>query len=422
MADQAMAEMESDVTTPRRSKGKIAWCTSPLLNGVTTAYRVVGRGLREAGWEVTAVTAGRAPTSGLYPGFEIDSLENLLPGSSDVRRNAAEFVRWVREQKIDVVLSTEQDFTVAAAPALPSEVRLVHRCGCITRQSYEVVVTNAGRSDAIITQSPRQHQDLIQRWGVPEEKCTLIPLGIEVEHFGPGSIRGFDAPLRLVYMGRLDEGPKGVMLLPRIAAGLTESGVEYRLDIVGDGPDRDRLEAAFASADLLDRTTFHGALERDNTLPILQRAHVFLLASRYEAQSWALLETMSCGCVPVVSRIRGVTDFPITHGVNGFLCAVGKAPEFSSAVARLAENRNELRALSQAASRTVRERFSVTRAVRAYSALFEKLLGEDPPPHQPIPLDSIEVPRAFERGWRSFLPQPVKNYARTWAARLGVSV
>jgi len=59
-------------------KGRVAWCTSPLLNGVTTAYRVVGRGLREAGWQVLGVTDGRVPPSALYPGFERDSLEILL--------------------------------------------------------------------------------------------------------------------------------------------------------------------------------------------------------------------------------------------------------------------------------------------------------------------------------------------------------
>lgn len=403
-------------------KGKVAWCISPVLSGVTTAYRVVGEGLRKSGWEVLGVTAGGIPSSELYPGFERDSVEVLLPNSSDICRNAAEFVNWVKQRNIGVVLSTGQGFTVAAAPALPPNVRFVHRCPNITRQTYEITVANLARTDAIITQSPRQHQDLIQRWGVPEDKCTLIPLGIDVEAFRPGSIRDFGSTLRLVYMGRLDEVQKNVMILPRIATQLIDSSVDFHLDVIGDGPDEKRLKAAVSRANLEAHITFHGALQRHMTLPILQRAHVSVLPSRYEAQSWALLETMSCGCVPVVSRIEGVTDFPIENGVSGFLCAVGKASDFSSAIARLAANRKELTTMSEAASRTIRDRFSATQAVSAYGALFEKLLSLAPSQYQPIPLDSIKAPRVFEKGWRRVLPQPLKNYARTWAERLHLSV
>lgn len=86
------------------SKGKIAWCVSPILSGVTTVYNVVGAGLRRAGWEVLAVTTGADGCGEPAPGSADKFLEVLLPGRSDVRQNAAEFVRWVVERQIDVVL------------------------------------------------------------------------------------------------------------------------------------------------------------------------------------------------------------------------------------------------------------------------------------------------------------------------------
>src|SRR5579864_4345828 len=110
------------------SKGKIAWCVPPVMCGVTTVYNVVGAGLREAGWEVLGVNAGAEAARQFDPRFVDEFFEVLVPDSSDVRQNAAEFVRWVEERKIDVIFCTGEDFTLAAAPALPARVRLINRC------------------------------------------------------------------------------------------------------------------------------------------------------------------------------------------------------------------------------------------------------------------------------------------------------
>jgi glycosyltransferase involved in cell wall biosynthesis len=404
------------------SKGKIAWCVSPILSGVNTVYNVVGAGLRRAGWEVLGVTAGADAARQADPRFADEFSEVLLPGSSDVCRNAAEFIHWVEERKIDVVFCTGQMFTVAAAPALPPRVRLINRCASMTRYTYGLAATNLNRIDKIIAETPRQQRDLIRDWRVPPEKCAIIPGGVEIETFNPGTVRDFHGLLRLIYLGRLDDVSKAVMLLPRIARQLAAAGVEFHFDIIGDGPDRDRLGDAFAPAHLNPRVTFHGTLRREEALPFLQRAHLFLLPSRYEGVPWALLETMACGCVPIVSRIAGTTDYVVAHGIDGLLCTVGKAAEFAQAIMDLAADRKRLETMSAAAVRTVRERFTLERVVRDHDDLLQALLAQVPRPYTPIPVTAIQAPNLSGQKWRRLVPQPVKNYVRTWAERFHRSV
>jgi glycosyltransferase involved in cell wall biosynthesis len=405
-----------------RSKGRIAWCISPVLSGVTTVYRVVGGGLRERGWEILGVTAGGEASAKVDSRFAGDDLEVLAPGNPNVCLAAAEFVRWVGERKIDLVFCAEQMFTLAAAPALPARVKLVTRSGTITRRSYAMAAACLSRTSKIIVETPRQQSDLIRDWAVPPEKCAVIPGGVEIETFTPGAVRDFQGSLRLAFLGRLDENQKGVMLLPLIARRLAASGVEFHLDIIGEGGDGDRLRAAFGSANLADRVTFHGYLPRTKSIPLLQRAHLLLLPSRYEGHSWALLEAMACGCVPVVSRIAGGTDFVVEHGVNGMLCPAGSAADFSLEIEKLSRNRKKLGDFSTAARGTIRDRFSLDRVVRDHDLVFQEALVQDPFEYTPIPVSEIRVPKLPGAAWRKLLPQGVKNYVRTWAERFERSV
>jgi glycosyltransferase involved in cell wall biosynthesis len=410
------------VLQTRGSKGKIAWCMSPVLSGVTTVYQVVGGGLRKLGWEVLGVAAGGEAGSKIDSRFADEYLEILSPGNSDVCAAAAEFIRWVREREIDLIFCAEQMFALAAAPALPAQVKLITRSGTITRRSYELATAQLSRTSKIIVETPRQQSDLIERWEVPPEKCAVIPGGVELEAFNPGAIRDFQGSLRLVCLGRLDENQKAVMMLPQIASRLTKSGVDFHLHIVGEGPDGDRLREAFGQAKLLNCATFHGYLPRMESLPILQRAHLLVLPSRYEGHSWALLETMACGCVPVVSRIAGGTDFVVEHGVNGILCSVGNIAAFAEEIESLSTDRQRLAHLSAAAAETIRDRFSLDRVVRDHDVLFQSVLAQEPMRHTPIPMSEIRIPGISKAGWRQYVPQPVKNRVRTWAERFHRSV
>jgi glycosyltransferase involved in cell wall biosynthesis len=182
------------------------------------------------------------------------------------------------------------------------------------------------------------------------------------------------------------------------------------------------LRKAFGRAGLDRFVSFHGSLGRQEVPRALQQAHIALVTSRYEAICHALLESMACACVPVASRIPGATDSVVHHGVNGFLCATGKASDFAEGIRSLASDRNRLAVLSAAARQTIQDRFTVDRVVRHHDDLLTSLLAQEPSDYMPIPLSAIREPNLSRPSWRRFVPQGVKNYVRTWAERFERSV
>jgi glycosyltransferase involved in cell wall biosynthesis len=404
------------------SKGKIAFCIGPVLSGVTTIYRTLGEGLRRSGWEVVGVSAGAGYARVFDPRVVDQYYQILSPESTDVCHEAAEFVRWVEEQNVDIVYCWEQPFSIAAAPALPPRVRRVTRSCSITSRSFDQVTRHLDRTARIVIEVPRQQRELIRKWKVPPEKIALVPGGVDINVYSPSQTRDFQGTLRLIYLGRLDDTSKGIMMLPKIAAQLVEAGVEFHLDIIGDGPDRARLQEACGVAKLRDRVTVHGFLPHEEVLAALHRAHVFLLMSRYENHSWALMETMACGCAPIVSWIVGATDSVVQQGINGFLCPVGKVSAFSKAIISLARDRKRLEDISAAAVRTIHEGFTLAHHIRDHEALFTAMLAEEPIAYPQIPVTAIKDPNLSGPTWRRWVPQGVKNYMRTWAERLHWSI
>jgi len=404
------------------SKGKLVWCVPPVISGVTTVYRTAGEGLRRLGWDVVGVGAGADAKHDFDPRVVDEFYQVLSPGSTDMRQTAAEFVHWVEEQKVDVIFNWEQKFCIAAAPALPGHVKILNRSNSITRRSYQLVTAHLNRTSIIVAETPRQYNDLTRYWGVPTDKCVLVPGGVNVETYTPGNIRDFQGMLQLVFLGRLTEEQKAVMRLPRIVSLLVKAGVEFHLDVIGEGPDGERLRKAFDKAKLWGYVTMHGFLPLPEVIGILQRSHIFLFPTRYEAHSFSLLETMACGCVPVISRIAGGTDAVVDQGVNGYVCTMGDIAAYAESVARLAADRKRLETFSAAARQTILDHHTIEHDVQDYVNLFGQVMSLPPVEYTPIPVATIQAPGIESGGWRRFVPRPVKSFVRDWAERFHRSI
>lgn len=141
-----------------------------------------------------------------------------------------------------------------------------------------------------------------------------------------GDFRGVDRkedpstrPIRLVYTGRLDEQQKRVSALLWIARTLDELGIPYEMRVVGDGDSMDELRAHTAS---IQQIQLLGSVDPDEVQTHLHWSDLWVLPSRYEGQSVAMLEAMACGCVPMVTRVRSGMNESIVHGRTGFIVDV----------------------------------------------------------------------------------------------------
>lgn len=191
------------------------------------------------------------------------------------------------------------------------------------------------KSDRVITPS-RYLKAIVSGWGVDPEKTTVIYNAVEQRPSGGSPVSVFTGQTRalkkIVSVGRLVPW-KGFDGLIRTVAELPETG----LTIIGDGPQRQYLEALIVQKNLEDRVVLAGGLSREKVFSCLAASDLFVLNSSYEGLPHIVLEAMAAG-VPVVATDAGGTGELIENGKNGLLIRTEDDAGLKKAVCRILEN------------------------------------------------------------------------------------
>jgi glycosyltransferase involved in cell wall biosynthesis len=146
--------------------------------------------------------------------------------------------------------------------------------------------------------------------------------------------------------------------------------------IVGSGPMENTLKEQARALGLSDSCTFVPSV--CHPAAWMRSMDVFVLPSRSEAFSNALLEAMACGCCPVGSRVGGTPEL-IEHNRTGLLFEAGNTSELAQALSSLASNATRCRELGDSATRFVHERFTIAIAAARLAAIYRELLAERQP-------------------------------------------
>jgi glycosyltransferase involved in cell wall biosynthesis len=120
----------------------------------------------------------------------------------------------------------------------------------------------------------------------------MLACGIDASGVSEPTPRRAGEPLRVLFCGRLVE-LKGIHMAMH-AFALTARQSDMVFDIVGEGPQRPKLEAAIEKHGLQDRVKLHGVLTHGDTIAAMQKAHVFLFPS-FEGAGMVVPEAMSSG-------------------------------------------------------------------------------------------------------------------------------
>lgn len=150
-------------------------------------------------------------------------------------------------------------------------------------------------------------------------------------HADPGGGQG---PWRLLAMGRLSV-EKGFDLLIEAFGRIAGPRPDWSLTILGEGPERGRLEALAASLGLERRVSLPGLVA--DPWPHLLAAHAFALPSRREGYPNALLEAMAAGLPAVAFDCPSGPSDIIEDDRNGLLVAAGDVAALAAALGRLAD-------------------------------------------------------------------------------------
>lgn len=140
------------------------------------------------------------------------------------------------------------------------------------------------------------------------------------------------------FIGRLCAQKAAARLLDAMNL-IKDEATQIKLVIIGDGPDKTRLEKYSQSLGLTDRVEFLGGVPAGNYLPGFD---FFVLPSLYEGFPYVLLEAAQTG-LPIISTPTGGTQAVVKHGETGFICdADNPVPDLKRYILELS-NKPELR-------------------------------------------------------------------------------
>jgi glycosyltransferase involved in cell wall biosynthesis len=115
--------------------------------------------------------------------------------------------------------------------------------------------------------------------------------------------------LALVFCGRLARAQKGLDLLLSGLQIAVVNGVDARLELIGDGPDRAALEFMVRELNLIDRVVFHGAQVKTEKEDLLMRADLFVHTTRWDVVPTAVLEAAGHALPVLISPQTNLADY-----------------------------------------------------------------------------------------------------------------
>ncbi len=225
----------------------------------------------------------------------------------------------------------------------------------------------------------------------------------------PGIIKGKLLPypdtshgFRAACPGRLHSLHKGLDLLMDVLRQPKWQDRALTLSCFGEGPNRLQL-GRLKTIWNLQSVQFPGTT--DDILGVWSTHHIFVSASRMEAQPMSLVEAMACGRVPVATPVGSAREL-IENGVNGFLAEAATAHHLDQALERAWERRNDWEAMGKAAHKTAME-YLTPDPVEELADLILTEAGEGGPRSEIRGLRSeIRDPRSEVRGPRSEVRGP----------------
>jgi glycosyltransferase involved in cell wall biosynthesis len=211
---------------------------------------------------------------------------------------------------------------------------------------------------------------LSSRYGLPRERVTVVPNGVDTDFFQPNPNGRGEGPPVLLSVARLVPDKDHDTLLKAFGP-LSQRHPGAELWLVGNGPRRRVLEQQVQNLGLTGRVKF---LPPEQDLrPLYHRADLFVLSSKAEALPNVILEAMAAGLPVVATRVGGVPE-AVAPEATGLLVAPGDDAGLAQALARLLDDPGARRAMGRQARERVLGHFSFPAMVSRHEEVWARLL------------------------------------------------
>jgi glycosyltransferase involved in cell wall biosynthesis len=216
------------------------------------------------------------------------------------------------------------------------------------------------------------------RAGVREDKIHLVRNGIDLRPFdsAPPSLRGSppaDGSHIVGLVGRLSI-EKGVDIFLHAAARVLVELPVTKFVVIGEGPDRDKLESLIDELKIRSNVSMLG--RRDDMPSVYASLDIMVSASRREGLPMAILEGMASRR-PIIATAVGAVPTVILDGRTGVLLPPQSAELLASAIATLLRNPIERDRLGSAARKLIEDEFSADRMTADYLRVYEVAAAQE---------------------------------------------
>ncbi|MEL7060182.1 MAG: glycosyltransferase [Acidobacteriota bacterium] len=213
-------------------------------------------------------------------------------------------------------------------------------------------------------------------WGLDPAKAEIIRPAVDPQLFSPADrpLRPAGGPFRFLTVGSLiwrKAFHDAIVAIHRARA----RGLDVRLDIVGEGPERQHLRFTIADLGLEDVVRLRGFEPPTTVRERLRAADGFVLPSLSEGISNAVLEAMATG-LPTISTDCGGMAEAITSEVDGLLVPTRDPDALAEAMARVASDPDLATGLGEAARRRIERDFRLDAQLDAFARLLEGAVAD----------------------------------------------
>jgi glycosyltransferase involved in cell wall biosynthesis len=241
----------------------------------------------------------------------------------------------------------------------------------------------SARTTVLVAVSPQVRDDLVELGVACRKRFVVIRLGIELDDRVAAEPDGRDESRR--YLG-IPEGRFAVGWIGRMTAvkrtddllvalkELRAGGIDACLCLVGDGPDRAKLEQRAHELGLAHDTLFLGYQEEVG--PYYAAFDAVILASGNEGTPVSAIEALAAGRPVVATRVGGVPDV-VRDGKDGFLVEPGATAELADRLSRLALDPRLRKRMGEEGRARVLSRYAVERLVDDVDRLYRSLLSAE---------------------------------------------
>lgn len=216
---------------------------------------------------------------------------------------------------------------------------------------------------------------LITAFGLPDARVLVLKNGIVLDNTAiePAKLTNefhIDTEtLKVFALGSLSY-QKAFEILIQAAAELVQHGHENLLVlIVGEGIERRQLETLVCDLEMEKYVKLPGV--RNDIMALMQAADMFVMPSRYEGLSIAMIEAMSCGLPIIASDAPGLNTY-ITHEYNGLLFPVEDYKALANSIIRLSGDKNLRKNIAQEAKRSFEKEYNMLNNIKPINHLFKQ--------------------------------------------------